>query len=424
MSNHWLAIDFGTSNSLAAAVGPEGITPPLAIDPSAADPSILKSVIFSQKKGEWTTGIDAISLYYDMGAEGRVFKSLKKFLPDPSFQGTQVHGAFFSLEDLLGRLLRTIRERAEKQMNREITQVVLGHPALFAPQEDAHKKALARLEKSAEIAGFKHIEFCPEPVAAAYQFANTLTEAKTVLIADFGGGTSDFTIIRLRPDGFDPKDVLALGGLSVAGDAFDGCIMEHFVAPHFGSKLVFRMPYGTNTLSLPKALVRKMCSPADLLLLGRKEYLEFFRSLQQWAISDADAQAIARLELLIEERQGYHLFQCIEEGKKSLSDNEISAIRYDYPSLELDLPLSRKHFEEFSERSVNAITNCLDQTVKDSGLRYSDIDLVCCTGGTAKIPAIHAALAERLGAAKLQQHEAFHAVVKGLAERAHHLIQA
>lgn len=422
MSNHWLAVDFGTSNSLAAAVGPEGVSRPLAIDPSAADPTILKSVIFSQKKGEWTTGVDAISLYYELGAEGRVFKSLKKFLPDPSFQGTQVHGAFFSLEDLLGRLLRTIRERAEKQLDRELAQVVLGHPALFAPQEDAHKKALARLEKAAQIAGFRHIEFCPEPVAAAYQFASTLSEPKTVLIADFGGGTSDFTVIRLRPEGFEAKDVLALGGLSVAGDAFDGCIMEHFVAPHFGSKVVFRMPYGTNTLSLPKALVRKMCSPADLLLLGRKEYLEFFRSLQQWAISESDSQAIARLEMLIEERQGYHLFQCIEEGKKALSDLEASSVDYDYPGLELSLPLSRKHFEEFSGRSVNAIAACLDQTVADSGLRYDDIDLVCCTGGTAKIPAIHAALAERLGTGKLKQHEAFHAVVKGLAERAHQLI--
>ncbi len=420
----WLAIDFGTSNSLVAGADAEGILRPMPIDPSSPDPTIMKSVLYSLRRNEWAVGNEAISLYYEEGAEGRVLKSLKKFLPDPSFQGTQVHGIFYSLEDLLARLLRTMRERVEAHLDRELRKVVLGHPALFAPQMEAHERALARLEKSAQLAGFQEIVFCPEPVAAAHNFARSLKQEKTVLVADFGGGTSDFTIIRLRPEGFQEKDVLSLGGISLAGDAFDGNIMEHAVAPFFGSKINFRMPMGSNTLHLPKALVRKLCSPADMMLLGKKEYIEFFRNLQNWTLDKSDGAAIERLELLIEERQGYHLFQSIEDGKKMLSQHEVAEVRYEYPGIDLKVDFDKPDFDAFSAKTIEGILGTLDQTVAASGLKYGEIDIVCCTGGTAKIPALHEGLAARLGEAKLEHHLPFHAVVNGLAERALKLAQA
>lgn len=378
----------------------------------------MKSVLYSLRRNEWTVGAEAISLYYEAGAEGRVLKSLKKFLPDPSFQGTQIHGQFYSLEDLLARLLRTMRERAEASRKESLSRVVLGHPALFAPTPEGHQRALTRLEKAANLAGFSEVQFCPEPVAAAHNFAKSLVNEKKVLVADFGGGTSDFTIIRLRPDGFTSEDVLSLGGVSLAGDAFDGSIMEHAVAPFFGSKIEFRMPMGTNTLNLPKALVRKLCSPADLMLLGKKEYIEFFRNLQQWSLDKETSKAIERLEMLIEERQGYHLFESIEEGKKMLSSKNYGHVRYEYPTIDLDMTFDRAQFDHFSSKTIDAILGSLDETVKSSGLRYEEIDIVCCTGGTARIPALHSGLAERLGADKLEHHLPFHAVVNGLAENA------
>ena len=417
----WLAIDFGTSNSLVAGANAEGIFAPVAIDPSSPDPTIMKSVLYSLRRNEWSVGNEAISLYYEAGAEGRVLKSLKKFLPDPSFQGTQIHGQYYSLEDLLARLLRTMRERSEVQLGQELKKVVLGHPALFSPQIEAHQRALTRLEKSAQIAGFEEIVFCAEPVAAAHNFAKSLTSEKNVLVADFGGGTSDFTIIRLRPDGFSEKDVLSLGGISLAGDAFDGSIMEHAVAPFFGSKIHFQMPMGSNVLNLPKALVRKLCSPADLMLLGRREYIEFFQKVQQWSFNKEDAKSIERLELLIEERQGYHLFESIEDGKKMLSSHPVAIVNYQYPGIDLNLSFDQAEFDAFSSKTIDAILGSLDKTVEDSGLSYEQIDIVCCTGGTARIPALSEGLAKRLGAAKLNLHLPFHAVVNGLAEKAFQL---
>lgn len=419
--NTWLAIDFGTSNSLVAAASPEGPLPPLPIDPANSDPTILRSVLYAANRQVWQFGQDAIASYYDEGAEGRIFRSLKKFLPEPSFSGTQVHGIYFSLEDLLARMLRVMRERAEASLGRELQQVVLGHPALFAPDPAQHQEALRRLEKSARLAGFREIVFCPEPVAAAHHFARELKEPKTVLIADFGGGTSDFTLVRMRPEGFAAGDVLGLGGLSIAGDAFDGSIMENVVAPYFGSKINYRVPFGSNVMHLPKGLVKKMCSPADLLLLAKQDYREFFRQLEQWSLGTDDALLLERLNILLEERQGYHLFQCIEDGKKGLSTADPSRIVYDYPGIELEVPLGRENFQGFSQPLVDSIMQSLDETLKQAGTRYSEIDIVCCTGGTARLASLQRALAARLGAEKLQEHMPFHAVVQGLAERAHQI---
>ncbi len=419
----WLAIDFGTSNSLVAAATSEQVLPPLAIDPTNPDPTILRSVLYSPTRHEWQFGQEAISHYYDQGAEGRIFRSLKKFLPDPSFSGTQVHGAYFSLEDLLARLLRVMRERAETILACELKNLVLGHPALFSPDRLQHEESLRRLEKAAQIAGFQEIVFCPEPVAAAHHFAKELTQPRTVLIADFGGGTSDFTVVRMRPEGFGAEDVLGLGGISIAGDAFDGSIMEHVVAPYFGSKIAYKVPFGSNVMHLPKALIRKMCSPADLLLLGKQDYREFFRQLEQWSLGPDDAKILERLNILLEERQGYHLFQQIEEGKKGLSTSDPSTINYDYPGIAMVLPLARQGFQDFSRPLVEAIVGALDGTLAQAGLKYQDIDVVCCTGGTARLESLQAALAQRLGAEKLQQHMPFHAVIQGLAEKAHQLLR-
>lgn len=413
-----LAIDFGTSNSLVVLVTDRNSVTPLAIDPGNEDPTILRSVLYSPSRDEWEFGQQAIESYYHGGAEGRIFRSLKKFLPDPLFTGTQVHGVYHSLEELMGRMLRTMRMRAEAVAGEGVKSVVLGHPALFSRQPQLHQQALQRLEKAARLAGFTDIDFCPEPIAAAHEFATSLETARTVLIADFGGGTSDFTVVKLRPEGFQPEDVLALDGLSIAGDAFDGSIMEHSVAPYFGSKVEYRVPFGSNVQRLPKALVRKMCSPADLLLLGRQDYLEFFQKLDDWSVGENDAQSLERLRLLVEDRQGYALFQSIEEGKKNLSSHEQATIAYQYPGIDLHVPLLRGEFNDYSAPLVEAIVECMDRTILQSGLTPDQIDLVCCTGGTARLKAVQGAMIARFGEDRLQQHLPFHAVVQGLAHYA------
>lgn len=414
-----LAIDFGTSNSLMAAGTPEKVLPALAIDETAPDPTVLRSVLFTPESGQWYYGNAAINQYQQHFAEGRLFRSVKKYLPDETFKGTNINNRFVSLEELISVFLRHLRGLANEHFKRDVTAVVLGRPALFSSNAKDDKLAESRLGAAARLAGFKDVDFLAEPVAAAFEFRHQMRKKQNVLIADFGGGTSDFTVLRMGKEELSSDDVLAIGGVSLAGDAFDGTIMRHMIAPHFGSNVEYKMPMGRNTLGLPLNLLNKMCSPADMSMLAKRDIMTLLRDVQRWNITPEDGIRMQRLFLLIEEHLGYALFRSIEASKIDMSQNETAAFSFDYPGIEIHEQVSAKKFEHHSQSLVQRIVASMDETVQRSGLGYGEIDVVCCTGGTARIPALREALEQRLGKEKLQQHRHFHSVVGGLAERAH-----
>src|SRR5690606_722106 len=146
-----------------------------------------------------------------------------------------------------------------------------------------------------------------------------LDSEQTVLIADFGGGTSDFTVVRMGRERFSDKDVLAVGGVPIAGDRFDGAIMKNMIAPHFGTGITYRMPTGSNDLKLPQHLINRLCSPADISFLSRKDIMQLLKDAQQWSLDDTDAKRMERLFTLVEEHLGYKLFKSIEQSKITLS---------------------------------------------------------------------------------------------------------
>lgn len=418
------AIDFGTSNSLLAAADSIEIYAPLAVDPEAHDPTVLKSIFYTPVEGSWFFGAKAIQEYTEHGADGRLFRSLKKYLPDPGFSGTTVHKRYYNLTDLIAVFLKELRDRANLAFDRDVTGVVLGRPAKFALDQEGDKLATTRLETAARLAGFKHIDFCPEPVAAAYEFRHQLSETKTVLIADFGGGTSDFSVLRLGRERFQDRDVLAIGGLSIAGDRFDGALMKHAIAPHFGTDLVYKLPMGQNELRLPQHLINKLCNPADISFLSRRDILNLLKDAQRWSLRAEDSERMHRLFAIVEEHLGYKLFKSIELTKIELTATEQAAFLFEHPGIEVHEMIQRSDFSKYSSELVNKITEELDETLRRAQLPAHAIDIVCCTGGTAKIPALSHALEVRFGAEKLRQHRHFHSVVSGLAERAQALVNS
>lgn len=419
MSNLAYAIDFGTSNSLLAAADKSGPKPAIALDPKAADPTVLKSVFYTPEPGSWFFGSEAIEQYGEHCAEGRLFRSLKKFLPESSFTGTAIHGKFVSIHDLIAVFLREIRRRANDHYQEDVTKVVLGRPALFGEEQAEDSVAEQRLHKAAVAAGFKEISFCPEPVAAAYEFRSQLTSLRTVLIADFGGGTSDFTVLRMGPERFKDKDVLATHGLSIAGDRFDGSMMRHLIAPHFGSEVTYRMPRTNSDMHIPLKLLNYLSSPADIAFLSRTETMAFLKNAQQWATDPADGKRMDRLFSLVEEHLGYKLYKSIEATKIALSHQAVAPFAFSHPNLDIEQPIEAAQFERVSQNLIDRITLALDETLSRAGLKASEIEIVCCTGGTAKLPALNAELVKRFGAEKLRQHRHFHSVIGGLADRAH-----
>lgn len=412
------AIDFGTTNSLLAAANAEMVHPPIALDRLAPDATVLRSVLYFPDAHHCHFGAAALAEYAAQGMQGRLMRSVKKYLPSRSFIGTYVEERPLNLEDLIGAVLGEMRRRANEYFGADVRTVVLGRPARFSADDADDRYAQGRLERAARLAGFRDVSFCAEPIAAARDFRGTLERATTVLVGDFGGGTSDFTVMRMQKHAYHASDVLAIGGVAVAGDAFDSCIMRSHVARHFGADVHYRVPFGSNVLRMPPSLMEKLCTPADASLLRSADALAFLRNVRAWSLGPEDRRVMDQLFTLVEDRLGFALFEAIEQAKRVLSEAERTLVRFSYPTIEVAEPITRGAFEQSSEAKTAAIMRELDATLARAGVSSAEIEVVCCTGGTARLPALADALAARFGREKLIQHQHFHSVIQGLAEHA------
>lgn len=415
------AIDFGTSNSLLAAADAESTSPPVPLDPGAADPTLLRSLLFFGEQGRCSCGTAAIGDFVESGMSGRLIRSIKKYLPDRGFAGTQIGFRTMSIEALIAVLLRLMRERADSHFGVKVERAVLGRPAKFSTDPDADRYAEERLGRAARLAGFTEVSFCPEPVAAAHDFHLDLDGPTHVLVADFGGGTSDYTVVRMHAGSFD---VLALGGVALAGDVLDGCVMRRKVARHFGAEVTYKVPMGHNVLPMPRPIIEKLCSPADMTVLRHRDILAFLEDVKAWSLGPDDRRRMDQLLTLVEDSLAFQIYAAIERSKCELSEVPASTVAYDYPSIHIREPISREDFEAAADKPLTAILASLDRTVEAAGLSRADVDVVCCTGGTAKVPWIARAIEERFGAGKVRKLRSFHSVVQGLSERARQIAAA
>jgi hypothetical chaperone protein len=430
------AIDFGTSNSLLAAANAAETFPPIALDPSASDPTVLRSILYFPDSGRAVVGEEALRRYAENGLEGRLLRSLKRHLPSRSFQGTIIRGRLMLFEDLVAVVLREMRDRANAHFGVDVRRAVLGRPARFSSDDADDDLAQRRLQTAAERAGFEEVHFLPEPVAAARDFRAALaahvddahsdgeSDAKgVVLVCDFGGGTSDFTVMRLGSDPFVRSDVLAIGGVPLAGDALDASIMRAHVAKNFGAEVVYRVPMGSNVLQMPISIVEQLCSPAHLSVLRRPDIAEFLRNVRGWSLREGDRAKLDQLATLVDDGLGFQIFEAIERAKRTLSVEPVAEMQFEYPGIDVHERIERPSFEGASARAVGAILRCLDETVAASGVSPADIDVVCCTGGTARVPQLASAIAARFGREKMRDFRTFHSVVQGLAHHAQQTAQ-
>lgn len=427
----WYAIDFGTSNSLLAAANAEGIHAPVPLDPLASDPTILRSVLFFPNADRCYFGLSAIAQYVEGGMHGRLIRSVKKHLPSRSFIGTSIDDRPMSIEDLIGAMLREMRARANRFFGADVRRVVLGRPARFSDEPADDLFAEQRLERAARLAGFEEVRFLAEPVAAAREYRRLAASSPLIgqravtgslaLVADFGGGTSDFTILRLEAGELRAADVLAIGGVGVAGDALDAGLMRTKVARHFGADVVYRVPFGSNEMRMPPALMERLSSPADLSILRRQEVMTFLRNIRSWSLGPEDTEKIDQLFTLIEDGLGFHVFEAIERAKRQLSHDDACTLTFEYPTIEIREPITRNEFEQASERALTRILDRLEETLAAAELSASEIDVVCCTGGTAKVPVLARAIAAKFPQARIEEFKSFHSIVEGLALHAQEL---
>lgn len=413
----WYAIDFGTSNSLLSFVE-DGQKPRLLNLEN--DGPILRSLIFTPEKNLYYFGAQAIEKYQELGGDGRLFRSLKKFLPEPGFTGTEVFGKRLKIEDLIATILRDMKSKADKQVGHSVENVVLGRPALYSLNLENDQLAEDRMRRAAELVGFKRIDFCPEPIAAGLNVEEDSQE-KVILVCDFGGGTSDFTLLKTGSQTFTKDNVLGLSGVFIAGDAIDGRIMRNFISSHFGKDITYRAPMGSNILTFPKVLLRKLCNPAHIAFLKERDTWEFLKELERWSLGEDDQKYFNNLFSLIEEQLGYPVYAEIEKSKIELGTAEVSLYRFQHSSVNIEMPILRSEFEVAVAGELDSIFESLEKVFEQSGLSHQDVDQVRITGGTGQMPLVYQKLVELFGEDRIVRSEAFQSVVQGLARYAQHL---
>jgi hypothetical chaperone protein len=216
--------------------------------------------------------------------------------------------------------------------------------------------------------------------------------------------------------------VLAIGGVSVAGDALDGSLMRSKIARHFGADVRYRVPLGDNVLQMPKPLMEKLCSPAEMSLLGENDARRFLRDVRSWSLGAEDKRHIDQLLTMVEDTLGFVVFEAIEHAKKELSTHAQTLLALHVPGIDIDQELTRRDFEAGASRELLAIVAALDRTIERARVTTEAVDLVCLTGGTARVPFVQSALRDRFGAARLHSLSSLHAVTEGLTQHARWLL--
>lgn len=411
-----LAIDFGTSHSLVGALHKGERVEALAIDPFSSDISLMRTLLYFPDRDTCFYGAEALKKFTEYEMEGRLFRSFKSHLPNKNYLGTIIDNRILSLENMIGIFLLELKKRSEKILNTKINKAVIGKPARYSMDPAQDDFALHRMHKAAEYAGFQEVIFIPEPLAAALEFRRGIKENKNVLIGDFGGGTSDFTIMRMSPSEFKKSDVLAVDGCPLAGDALDSVFMSHRLNKSFGAQTQYRMPMSNNLLTMPASIMDRLNKPAQIVHLKEKETYNFIKEVQKCALKPQDQKSIDRLFILIEDQQIFSFFEEIENTKKKLSQKATAPFNFYYPDLETNEIFSMIEFQTWSEKIKTEIFQALDRCLLQAQLKESDIDYVFLTGGTAHVPFIQSEFARRFPAERMQTKNFFHSILSGLIE--------
>jgi hypothetical chaperone protein len=427
MSAKAVGLDFCTTNRAIAAVSREG-TVALASFPAGherARSETMRSILFfaADPHGDeprLSVGGEAIDHYIVSAANGRLIQSLKSFLADRLFDETNIMGDYYTLEDLITPILKRLRKVAEEQFGELPSQVVVGRPVHFsAAQNDADdQRATARLEAAIRRAGWKDITFEFEPVAAAYHYASTIAREELILVADFGGGTSDFSIVRLRPrsatSAHQRYEILANDGVAIAGDAFDGEIVRRLVAPELGRGTQYRTPYGS-VLPMPTWFYAQLERWHFLSFLKAATTMNKLRDLEHQAMAPEKVRALIHI---VEDDLGYLLFRSVEQTKLALSDAETTTFRFIDQTVAIEKAATREAFESWIGRELRSIAECVDRVLASAEVTPGAIDSVFVTGGSSFVPVVRRIFAERFGAEKIRTGSEFTSIARGLALRA------
>jgi hypothetical chaperone protein len=407
-------LDFGTSNSAIGFVR-NGV--PTLVPLDRGETLIPSAVFFDyETKGRILFGTEAVETYIGQ-TEGRLMRALKSILGSPLIDETTALGhRKVPLTEVVEIFIRHLKSKAEAFADTEISAVVHGRPVRFVEGDDkADARAQDVLRAIAGRAGFRDVEFVYEPIAAAYHYETTASREETVLVADIGGGTSDFTVIRIGPGRWQrlerSDDILASAGVRIGGTDFDSLLNLDAVMPELGLGTYLHEKY----LPMPKTLYFELATWATINLTYT---LKNERELKTLIADCLEPQKTKRLLKTIHHRLGHRIAMAVEEAKIALTESETTEIALAFIESGLQARAARKGFEQVVSSRTERLSRIASQCIADAGLKPNNIHTVFFTGGSGRVPAVRKAVARAAPAARVTAGSDFLSVALGLTREA------
>jgi hypothetical chaperone protein len=401
-----IGIDFGTTNSVVALLGADG---------SVTTQRHATSDVFRSVLCFWTedtpgrrllrdaAGPEAITAYLEDPLDSRLIMSMKTYLAQRSFSETRIFGHPFTLERLIGRFLRALLAGTPAA-----PRIIVGRPVRFAGEFVDDALGADRLRGAYAEANRPDVRLALEPEAAGTRFARTLGEPATVLIGDFGGGTSDFSVLSFDPHtGTTP---LGHAGIGIAGDVFDFRIIDRAIAPMLGKGDTYRVM--GKPLPVPPEYYSGFARWHLLSLMRNPRAL---RAIAEVARTAQHPERLRHPIALIEDGLGYKLYQAVSTAKMDLSHAEATTLRFQHKGFVVERTIARHEFESWIAPDLARLAATVDRVLVEADIAPDAVDRVFLTGGTAFVPAVRRLFETRFGAARLAGGGEFVSVAEGLA---------
>jgi hypothetical chaperone protein len=412
-----IGIDFGTTNTVIALAGPGAAVRTVGFRDIRGLSDLYRSVLCfeqlstSRHDVQAQAGIKAIHAYLTSIYETRFIQSFKSHVASPIFDETRIFGRGYKFEDLLSVFFRHAIADADGQLAERGGRVVSGRPVGFVGAAPDEALAIQRYSEAYRRVGILDPAYVYEPVGAAYYYAQRLTADALVLVCDFGGGTSDFSLIRFeRRSNRVAATPIGHAGLAVAGDNFDYRIIDAVVSPRLGKGTRFKSM--DQILPIPQHYHARFARWHQLAMLKTPEHIRELERLRRASLSP---DKIAKFITVIRNDWGFNIYRPISDIKVKLS----AALRANFVlrlgDIDIEQEISRADFESWIADDIGRIELAVDRLLETEGVRVDDIDSVFLTGGSSFIPAVRGVFQARFGAHRLAYGENFQSVAFGLA---------
>ncbi len=411
-----IGLDFGTSNTVAVSATGAGGTVPVSFADGAEAftslPTVLSFLDRSPARGPHPeVGPWAIRQFLESYGDVRFIQSLKSFAASAAFKGTGIYGSRFEFEDLMATFLKCAFERAGSAFDPASVRLVVGRPVEFAGHSPDEALAMSRYRAAFEKLGFRDILFVMEPVGAAFSYAQSLEQDTTILVADLGGGTTDYSLMRFETNaGHLSATPLGRGGIGIAGDTFDYRIIDNVVLPKLGKGSSYKSM--GKVLEIPPNFFSNFARWHMLSIFKTSDDFKEMKKLLRYCL---EPEKIELFIDLVEEDQGYPLYKSVSETKARLSCEDGAELTFAPLGKDFRAEVSRQDFERWIAPDLKKMDKALDATLEKSGLAEKHIDRVFMTGGTSFVPAVRRQFAERFGEERISGGNELTSVANGLA---------